>query len=51
MSKTLTILAAHTRIGAKVQRTIEHSPEFSGVQRSETGRPERQVAPGGFLTG
>ena len=51
MSKILSILMAQTRVGAKVQRTIEHSPEFSGVQTSDTGRPDRQVSPGGFLTG
>jgi len=51
MSKVLAILATHTKAGAKVQRTIEHSPSFSGVQTSENGRPETQVSPGGFLTG
>ncbi|MFC4540893.1 hypothetical protein ACFO5R_02990 [Halosolutus amylolyticus] len=51
MSKILAIVATYTSIGAKVQRTIEHSPEFSGVQKSETGRPDRQAPAGGFLTG
>ncbi|SDR28342.1 hypothetical protein [Natronobacterium texcoconense] len=51
MSKLLTILATYSRIGAKAKRTIEHSPEFSGVQTSENGRPERQAPAGGFLTG
>ncbi|WP_222915374.1 hypothetical protein [Natrinema sp. SYSU A 869] len=51
MSKILAILAAHTETGAKVQRTIEHSPSFSGVQTSDNGHPETQVSPGGFLTG
>ncbi|WP_176548144.1 hypothetical protein [Natrinema sp. CBA1119] len=51
MSNILAILATHTKAGAKVQRTIEHSPSFSGVQTSENGRPETQVSPGGFLTG
>ncbi|SEW25536.1 hypothetical protein [Natrinema salifodinae] len=51
MSKILAILAAHTKFGAKVQRTIEHSPSFSGVQTSETGRPDTQAPAGGILTG
>ena len=51
MSKILSTLAAQTSIGTKVTRAIAHSPEFSGVQRSDTGRPDRQVPPGGFLTG
>ncbi|MGQ3412748.1 hypothetical protein [Natrinema versiforme] len=51
MSKILAVLAAHTKFGAKVQRTIEHSPSFSGVQTSDDGRPATQVSPGGFLTG
>ncbi len=51
MSKILSTLAAQTSIGMKVKRTIDASPEFSGVQRSDTGRPDRQISPGGFLTG
>ncbi|SEQ80530.1 hypothetical protein [Natrinema salaciae] len=51
MSKILAILASTTKTGAKVQRTIEHSPSFSGVQTTDTGRPQTQVSPGGFLTG
>lgn len=51
MSKTLQTVATYTSIGAKAQRTIEHSPEFSGIQKSESGRPDRQIPPGGFMTG
>ncbi|WP_175607278.1 hypothetical protein [Natrinema saccharevitans] len=51
MSKMIAILATHTKTGAKVQRTIDHSPSFTGVQTSDDGRPATQVSPGGFLTG
>jgi hypothetical protein len=51
MSKVSSILATHTAVGAKVRRTIEHSPSFSGVQTSDDGRPETQAPAGGFLTG
>ncbi|OAQ53159.1 hypothetical protein HTG_06705 [Natrinema mahii] len=51
MSKIFAVLATHTKTGAKVQRTIDHSPSFAGVQTSDDGRPATQVSPGGFLTG
>ncbi|WP_226004883.1 hypothetical protein [Natrinema salinisoli] len=51
MSKILAILATYTNTAAKVQRTIDHSPSFSGVQTSDDGQPETRVSPGGFLTG
>ncbi|ELY79130.1 hypothetical protein [Natrinema gari] len=51
MSEILAILAAYTKTGTKIQRTIDHSPSFSGVQTSDDGQPETRVSPGGFLTG
>ncbi|AFO55655.1 MULTISPECIES: hypothetical protein [unclassified Natrinema] len=51
MSKLLAILATHSDTAAKVRRTIEHSPSFSGVQTSDDGQLEARVSPGGFLTG
>ncbi|EMA29340.1 hypothetical protein [Halobiforma nitratireducens] len=51
MSKALAILSSYSGIAAKTQRTIEHSPDFSGVQTSDRGQPDRQVPAGGFLTG
>lgn len=51
MSKLMTLLTNYSRIGTRARRTIDNSPEFSGVQTSENGRPERQAPAGGFLTG
>ncbi|AFZ72646.1 hypothetical protein [Natronobacterium gregoryi] len=51
MSKVLSVLASDSRTGARVKRRIGHSPQFSGVQTGDNGRPDRQVSPGGFLTG
>ncbi|MFC4248699.1 hypothetical protein ACFOZ7_17500 [Natribaculum luteum] len=52
MSKISTILVTGVRTYAKVQRTIEHSPDFSGPQtNSRDGRPGRSLPAGGFLTG
>lgn len=51
MSKIMAVLATHSGIAAKAQRAVEHSPEFSGVQTSDRGQPDRQIPAGGFLTG
>ncbi|WP_306054897.1 hypothetical protein [Natronococcus wangiae] len=51
MSKIMSVLTTAAGITAKARRTINHSPQFSGVQRGENGRPDTQVPAGGFLTG
>jgi hypothetical protein len=51
MSKIVTVFTVAAGKTAKVRRTINHSPGFSGVQRGENGEPDTQVPAGGFLTG
>ncbi|MFC4436167.1 MULTISPECIES: hypothetical protein [Natrialbaceae] len=51
MSKIMSVLTTAIGITAKVRRTIDHSPRFSGVQGGEDGRPDTQIPAGGFLTG
>ncbi|WP_176393243.1 hypothetical protein [Natronolimnobius baerhuensis] len=50
MSKILAILAAYTKTGAKVRRTIEHSPQFGETDHDDAS-PSGRIPPGGMLTG
>ncbi|WP_165874857.1 hypothetical protein [Natrarchaeobius oligotrophus] len=50
MSKILHALVAQTNRGAKIRRTIEHSPSFGG-DRADDDSPSGRIPPGGFLTG
>ncbi|ELY59156.1 hypothetical protein C491_07441 [Natronococcus amylolyticus DSM 10524] len=47
----MSILATTAMFGTKVRRAIDNSPEFTGVQTSDNGRPEAQAPAGGILTG
>lgn len=51
MSKIMSILTTTAVFGAKARRAIDNSPEFTGVQTSDDGRPETQAPAGGILTG
>ncbi|MEY7849183.1 hypothetical protein AB7C87_08290 [Natrarchaeobius sp. A-rgal3] len=49
MSKLLHIVTTYTNTGAKIRRTIEHSPDLGDEPTDE--RPSGRIPPGGFLTG
>lgn len=51
MSKIMSILTTTVGFGVKARRAIDNSPEFTGVQTSDDGLPERQAPAGGVLTG
>ncbi|NGM68651.1 hypothetical protein G6M89_06445 [Natronolimnobius sp. AArcel1] len=51
MSKILAILAAYTKTGAKIRRTIEHSPQFGETDNTDDESPTGRIPPGGMLTG
>lgn len=48
MSKIMSILTTTAVFGAKARRAIDNSPEFSGVQTSDDGRPEARLPVGGL---
>ncbi|MDJ1431319.1 hypothetical protein [Halostagnicola sp. A-GB9-2] len=52
MSKLLVLTTRIARRGAKVRRTIRHSPEFGNEPATtDDGRPAKHCPPGGFITG
>lgn len=50
MSKILSTLAMQTKTGAKIRRTIEHSPQL-GDDANDADSPSGRIPPGGMLTG
>lgn len=52
MSKILALMATYTQTGAKIRRTIEHSPDFGGDESTDNDdSPSGRIPPGGMLTG
>ncbi|AEH36125.1 hypothetical protein [Halopiger xanaduensis] len=51
MSKILALMATYTQTGAKIRRTIEHSPDFGDESADNDDSPSGRIPPGGMLTG
>ncbi|WP_293029250.1 hypothetical protein [Natronococcus sp.] len=51
MSKIMSVLTTTAVFGTKARRAINSSPDFTGVQTSDDGLPEKQAPAGGILTG
>lgn len=49
MSKIMHQMVTMTKTGAKIRRTIDHSPQFDAEAADDS--PTGRIPPGGFLTG
>ncbi|GAB3666787.1 hypothetical protein [Halopiger thermotolerans] len=51
MSKILALMATYTQTGAKIRRTIAHSPDLGDGDAANDDSPSGRIPPGGMLTG